>query len=369
VAPQPTAPIAIIASSVIEIIQMNSHTVPQKLLKQFAYEDLHTKSLRLYCYQKGIPPYPVSPKRAAAFEGYFSDPDNPAKENEIETRLNNEFENPVHCFLSQLSNTSFVLSDMHRRQMTRYLTLLFWRSEALRNARKHFQQVTLEAIRQFRANEVQFLTVTAKWNIDRLFAGHPQHFMETRQHVIRTLNRLAQSSQTERNRQKSYVKSIERWMNEFDNVMYEGQWELLRTSADDPFIISDSPIVTWERKDDGALSYGIGVHEPNVEVLLPVSPLTCLHILPNVTRNRQIKEPTVREVNIAQAAFAHKRCYANIKSSQIDEIVQRNFGEAEIGVKAFTLWRINYSNAVYELLMKPINESTLLPDRPSNRRI
>ena len=65
---------------------MNSHTVPQKLLKQFAYEDLRTKSLRLYCYKKGIPPYPVSPKRATAFEGYFSDPDNPAKENEIETR-------------------------------------------------------------------------------------------------------------------------------------------------------------------------------------------------------------------------------------------------------------------------------------------
>jgi len=348
---------------------MNSHTVPQKLLKQFAYDDLRTKSLRLYCYQKDIPPYPVFPKRATAFEGYFSDPDNPAKENEIETRLNNEFENPVHRFLSEIGNPSFALTDQHRSQFTRYLTLLFWRSEALRNARKHFQHVTLQAIQQFRSNEAQLLTVTAKWNIDRLFSGCPQHFLETRQDIIRTLNRLAQIYQTERNRQKSYVESIERWMNEFDNVMYEGQWEFLRTSADNPFIISDAPVVTWERKEDGELSYGIGVHEPNVEVLLPVSPLTCLHVLPNVARNRHIKQPTVREINIAQAVFAHKHCFTNIKSSQINEIVQQNFGKAEIGVKAFTVSHINYSNAVYEHLMKPINESTLLSYRPSNRRI
>ena len=330
---------------------MNSHTVPQKLLKQFAYSDLKTKSLRLYSYQKGIPPYPVSPKSATAFESYFTDPDNPAKEKEIETRLNHEFENPVHRFLSEIGNASFTLTDLQRRQLTRYLTLLFWRSEALRNARKHFQQVTLQAIQQFLSNEVQFLTVTAKWDIDRSLSGRPQNFLETRQDIIRTLSRLAKSYQTERNRQKRFIESIERWMNEFDDVMYAGQWEFLRTSADNPFIISDAPFVTWERKEDGALSYGIGVHEYNVEVLLPVSPLTCLHIMPNVVRNRHIKQPTVREVSIAQAAFAHKRCFANIKSDQIDEIVQQEFGKAEVGVKAFTVWHVDYKNAVYELLM------------------
>jgi hypothetical protein len=330
---------------------MNSHTVPQKLLKQFAYEDLRTKSLRLYCYQKGIPPYPVFPKRATAFEGYFSDPDNPAKENEIETRLNNEFENPVNCFILQFNNPSFALTDIQQRQMTYYLTLLFWRSMAARCGRKHIEQVTLQAIEEFLSNEVQLLTVTAKRNIERLFYGQPQHFLETRQDIIRTFNRLAKNYQTERNRQKSYVESIERWMGEFDNVMYEGQWKFLRTSEDNPFIISDAPVVSWDRKEDGTLSYGIGVHEPNVEVFIPVSPLTCLHILPNVARNRYIKQPTVREVNIAQAAFAYKHCFANIKSDQIDEIMQQEFGKAEIGVKAFTVWHRDYKNALYESLM------------------
>src|ERR1035437_7180716 len=93
-------------------IQMNSHTVPKKLLEQFAYEDLRTKSLRLYCYQKGIPPYLVFPKRATAVERYLADPDDPTKESELETRLANEFENPVNCFISQFSNPSFALTDI-----------------------------------------------------------------------------------------------------------------------------------------------------------------------------------------------------------------------------------------------------------------
>jgi hypothetical protein len=330
---------------------MKSHTVPQKLLKQFAYDDSRTKSRRLYCYQKGIPPYPVFPKSATAFDRHLADPDDPTKEGELESRLANEFENPVNRFLSDYDNTSFVMTQMQRSQMTRYLTLLFWRSEALRKGRKYFEQVTLRAVRQFLTNEVQVMTVTAKWNIDRLFGGRPQHFLETRKDIIQRVNRLARDYQTERNKQKRHVESIERWMNEFDDVMYKGHWEFLRTSADNPFIISDAPVVSWVRKEDGALSFGIGVHEPDVEVLLPVSPLTCLHILPNVARNRHINRPTAREVNIAQAVFAHKHCFANIKSDQIDEIVQREFGKGEIGVRVLTVWHKDYKDALYELLM------------------
>jgi hypothetical protein len=73
--------------------------------------------------------------------------------------------------------------------------------------------------------------------------------------------------------------------------------------------------------------------------------------MPNVARNRNIKQPTVREVNIAQAAFAHKHCFANINSNQLDEIIQQEFGKAEIGVKAFTVWHRDYKNALYESLM------------------
>lgn len=339
---------------------MNSHSVPQKLLKQFAFCDSRTKPWRLYCYQKGIPPYPVSPKSATAFELYFANPDNPLKEKELETRLNVEIENPVHQFLSDFNDPSFVLTDTQRRQMTRYLIMLFWRSKAIKHGMKQFSPVTERACREFLSNEAHILTVTAKWYMDSwgLFSGYHQSLMETSEEVILKLSRFTMSHQTEKNRQNRYVGTIERWMGKSDNPIYEGHWECLRTSEDNPFIISDTPIVTWERKEDGALSYGKGIHEPNVEVLLPVSSLTCLHILPKVIRNRHITQPTVRDVNIAQAAFAHKHCFANIKSDQIDEIMQQQFGKAEIGVNAFTAQHID-GNAIYENLMT---------DRPYSRR-
>jgi hypothetical protein len=331
---------------------MNSHTIPQKLLVQFAYYHALTKSPRLWRYEKGMRPYPKAClKNATAFECYFVDPDNPTKENEIETRLAYEFENPVHRFLSDIGNPSFALTDTQRRQMTLYLTLLFWRSEAIRKSRKHYQNVTLQAIRQFLSNEVQILTVTSKWNIDLFLKGRPEHFLKTKERIVRTVKNLQKNYQTERNRQKSYLVTIERWMAYFDDAIYRGQWGFLKTSADNPFIISDAPVITWERNGAGILSYGIGFRSPNVEVFLPLSPLVCLHIMPNVDRTCPVKQPTVREVNIAQAAFAHKYCFTNIESTQIDEIMQRNFGRAETGIKAFTVWHIDYSNAVYELLM------------------
>jgi hypothetical protein len=47
-----------------------------------------------------------------------------------------------------------------------------------------------------------------------------------------------------------------------------------------------------------------------VEVFLPMSPATCLHILPKVRRSREIASPTIAEINIAQAAFAYNACFA-----------------------------------------------------------
>src|ERR1700722_16944095 len=75
--------------------QMFSHTVPKKLLEQFAYHEVRTKSRRLWQYQKGLPPWwKASPGRATAWDGHFADPANAAQEEQIELRLKQEFEDP-----------------------------------------------------------------------------------------------------------------------------------------------------------------------------------------------------------------------------------------------------------------------------------
>lgn len=118
-----------------------------------------------------------------------------------------------------------------------------------------------------------------------------------------------------------------------------------------PFIISDAPVVTWERLSDGQFSYGMGFHGANVEVLLPISPLVCLHIQPDVERTRPSVRPSVSEVNAAEAAFAARFCFSNVESSVIDGIVQENFGKAELGVRGFTVWHRNYETAMFDILM------------------
>jgi hypothetical protein len=60
---------------------MLSHTVPRKLLEQFAYDDPVTRSKRLWRYQKGRAPWPkASPKSATRWDRHFADPANAGKE-------------------------------------------------------------------------------------------------------------------------------------------------------------------------------------------------------------------------------------------------------------------------------------------------
>ena len=61
--------------------------------------------------------------------------------------------------------------------------------------------------------------------------------------------------------------------------------------------------------------------------------------------------PTVDNVNIAQAAFAYRDCFANNYMPEIDVLVQRYISTARIGEDVFTVWHRNYDNAIYEILM------------------
>jgi len=243
---------------------MKSHTVPCKLLEQFSYLDTRTKSLRLWRYEKNLQPYPkASPRTATRIDGHFNHPDIAAKEEELESRLNREIEMPVNQFLFQIRGQSFVRTDERRRQLTRYLTLLFNRSNARREASQHFQHVTVGAVNTFLSNERQVLTVAAKCSIDLLLSGKIQRGLVTAEIVCDAARSLLRNYETERSRQARYAESIERAMSYFDEAVYSGEWRYLKTSPRDPFILSDAPVVTWERLDDpDALSYGIGFQRP-----------------------------------------------------------------------------------------------------------
>jgi hypothetical protein len=169
--------------------------------------------------------------------------------------------------------------------------------------------------------------------------------------VIARARAVAADVVEEARAQKSYVMTLENFMTKIDDKLFAGRWDCVRAEAAAPFIISDAPVVTWERLPSRQLSFGVGFHCPNVEAFLPISPLVCLHIQPAVQRNAAIVSPSAREVNAAQAAFASRFCFSNIQSSAIDQLVQENIGRAELGVRGFTLEHRDYSTAIYDILM------------------
>jgi hypothetical protein len=257
---------------------MFSHTVPKRLLEQFAYFDPVTRSKRLWRYESGRPPYPgVSPRKATGIEGYLVDPEDAAKEHQLEIELAHGFENPIDTFLFELDGPNPLATDERQRRLTFYVTLLFLRSSARRRASTHMQRVTKHAYELFFQNRRQIETVAAKWSIDLLLSGRMKRGLITPEQVVESARKGLGEHLNEAIAQQSYLRTMEKAMAEMDEVLYGGDWHCLRAQPSNPFILSDAPVVTWERLDNGVFSYGQGFHRENVEVLLPVSPTACLH--------------------------------------------------------------------------------------------
>jgi len=331
---------------------MKSHTVPRRLLRQFSYFDATTKSERLWRYQKGKPPSPkASPKTAARVDGHFENPIDAAQEALIEQRLANEVEGPVNRLFDGLNDPAFTFTEDRRRPLTRYITLLFNRSMARRNATQHIISVRNYALQQFLQNDVQLMTVATHWNLDAFFRGLNFGRLFTPTDVAGAAVRYIAADPTGSSLQESYSQSIIHAMTQFDEAMFLGEWRRIYTSPDKPFIVSDAPVITWTRNRQGSLAYGAGFNTQNVEVILPISPTTCLHMLPNVRRSESPMVPTVDDVNAAQAAYATASCFCNIGSQEIDAIVQSRISTVVLGENVFTVWHMPYQNLVYDILM------------------
>lgn len=331
---------------------IESHTVPQSLLKRFAWHDPHTDSLRLWRYAKGRAPYNnQSAKSATRYKGHFADPDDPAAEAEVERRLAQEFEHPVNQFVHLLGDPTSLNLDEHRAQLTRYVTLLFLRSKARRTGTKHIQEVKRQAMNSFLSNESQLLTVATSWNIDLICRGVRIPSPITKDDVANRAREYFERLPAEEAEQQQYMVGLKYGMENLDESMYNGDWRIVSTGLENPFIISDSPVVTWQRDVSGVVHHGGGFQTPNVEVSLPVSPTSCMHILPRVQRTQKPITPTVDEINIAQAAFAYRDCFANIYKPEIDALVQAHISTSRIGDNIFTVWHRNYDEAFYKILM------------------
>ena len=331
---------------------MFSHTVPKKLLEQFAFHDPITKSLRLIRYEKGrAPRWDASPKTATAWDGHFADPANTAHEAQIELRLKQEFEDPVNEFIEMIGYRTFYLDTRRIHRLTGYLRMLFMRSVARQTASAVNAQTKMDAFRALLRDEDKLTELAAHHTMNAIKLGLPVTEVVTKEQVIAiTEKQIAEHTRPDEP-QRDYIQAVQTMMEFPDEGMLNGQWGIITTDAAHPFVIGDAPVVTWDRKDNGRLYPGIGFAQPNVEVALPVSPTACIHVLPVVTRTRSVPIPSAAEVNMMQAAFAKKYCFGNINSPEIDVALQPEFGKMRMGITGFNTRHIDHNQVLFDILM------------------
>lgn len=331
---------------------MKSHTVPRKLLEQFAYDDPVTRSKRLWRYQKGQPPYGrAAPKTATRWDGHFADPVNSTKEAELEMRLKREFEDPVNQFIDVIGYRTFAFTASHIRLLTGYITILFNRTRARRAASDGQSNIMIEALRALLSDDKRLSELAAKQTMDMIDSGYQLRRMVTKQEIVEGIKSEIAKHTNDDEAQSSYVQTMETMMEFADERMLNGHWGVVHTGPDKPFVIGDAPVVTWERTESNILIFGQGFARPNVEALLPVSPTACLHMLPLVERSRSVRTPATEEVNMAQAAFATEHCFTNVRSPEIDTVLQPQFGKVRLGIEGFSVTHIDYNKVLFDILM------------------
>lgn len=332
---------------------MDSHTVPRFLLDRFAYDDtVVKKSRRLWQYTKGRAPWAfASPKTATRIPGHLADPANADREAKMETRLNQEFENPVRQFLPLFQYRTFAPSMLQIRQMTRYVTLLWNRSQNRRKATKEQIAMSIDFTREFIADEQKMARVAGFWTMEMLRLGFQLGRPVSSMDVRESAEKIIATMQTEEHQQTAYVDSMERAMALTEPALENGRWNTVQTDLEHPFVIGDAPVVTWRRRENGVLDYGFGLNTPDVEVILPISSTECIQVEPAVQRTLRVKPPRINEVNHAQAAFATKYCYAHKCDLGIDKLLQIVFSQRQIGVNAFTVRHRNYADIMFEIFM------------------
>jgi hypothetical protein len=273
---------------------------------------------------------------------------NSTKEAEIESRLQREFENPVNQFLDLLAYRTFAFTTTHIRLLTGYMTILFHRSRARKAASGGQQHSIIDALRALRADKERLAQLAAKMTMD-LVSGGLRRLLTVEEAISAIDINIAKHTQGDV-AQRGYVQTMETMMAFIDEGMRNGEWRILRAEPDNPFVIGDAPVVTWERTEQDALAFGQGFARPNVEVLLPVFPTTCLHVLPATVRTRRVRPPSTEEVNRAQAAFATEHCFTNVQSMDIDAALQPHFGTLQIGIDGFRIDR-DAAQLLFDILM------------------
>jgi hypothetical protein len=91
--------------------------------------------------------------------------------------------------------------------------------------------------------------------------------MVTKEMAIQAIdNRIAEET-TPDAAQRRYTATMETMMAFDDQGLRNGEWRIILTHPDKPFVIGDAPVVTWERTDQYAIVHGQGFAQPKFGIV------------------------------------------------------------------------------------------------------
>jgi hypothetical protein len=230
------------------------------------------------------------------------------------------------------------------------VTVLFHRSRARRAAGVVQNNKMLAALRDLGNDPQLIANLVAHYTLEN-YAKRQEHLVVTISIVRAVIRERIRIHSLPDAPQLRYIETMETMMGFDDEKIREGEWRVLATTPDRPFVLGDAPVVTWTRSATGEVVRGFGFARPDVEAVLPLSPTRSLHILPRVQRSRAVLLPSVDEVNLAQAALSTAHCFTNIQSTELDALLQPEFGTVRLGIDAFNIDHIDSKMKLYEILL------------------
>jgi hypothetical protein len=118
----------------------------------------------------------------------------------------------------------------------------------------------------------------------------------------------------------------------------EKRWQTVEASEACSFLSSDSPVITMKIVGGGQVFLGHGFSQPDVAVLLSISPNKLFIASPQTVGWDTVQdENNVTLFNRAIVRFADRAVYTNVNSSRIQKIVDEEIGQIKFGQNAFNM--------------------------------
>lgn len=239
---------------------MLSHHSPTKnLLERFTFKDRHARNGRsIWIYEKGLNPRISRDLRSECSEnGYFSGSPDGRSEAAIDFGLNVKYEIPFNKLLSAMDCDLHIFENTdNKAACAAFVSNLFHRSKARRAATSYMTQALSDEFRALASNESDLKTYAASLS---LRAQRPVFLDELRAMIERQCKRLeAESAQT-----STYLGNVEHATEFMSQALSALKFQILRSSNDVSFSISDTPVISRLPTGEGSYDIGVGINHPD----------------------------------------------------------------------------------------------------------